>query len=522
MEQLRSPQHASQWLRARVRGTLHCDSRKLRAGDGFIAWPGAATDGRRFVQSALDAGAAACMVEAEGVQAYGFTDARIASYPALKAATGLVAAEFFEQPSQALDVVAVTGTNGKTTCAWWLAQALNTLRWRASQAVGHESASPVDSKLLQKNELLTPYFCGLVGTLGIGIPGRMVFNGLTTPDPVLLQAEFAMMKSAGATACAIEASSIGLAEHRLAGTQIRTAVFTNLTQDHLDYHGSMTAYWLAKRALFDWPGLQAAVVNLDDPKGAELAQHCAARGVQVWTVSQLRSDARLYARAVQYTDQGMVFTVHEGSQQARVDCTLVGEYNVSNVLSVIAALRSLGIDLAVACQAVSQCSAVPGRMQSLSQANAPLVVVDYAHTPDALEKVLAALRPITQSRGGQLHCVFGCGGDRDGAKRPLMAAAAERGATHIVVTSDNPRSEVPGAIIAQIVAGLSAPARAQVEPDRAQAIYHTIAQASVQDVVLIAGKGHEDYQDIAGTKHPFSDVVHAQAALARRTGRPQA
>jgi UDP-N-acetylmuramoyl-L-alanyl-D-glutamate--2,6-diaminopimelate ligase len=519
MELLRTPQHAKEWLRARVRGTLHTDSRKLRAGDGFIAWPGAATDGRRYVQSALDAGAAACMVEAEGVQAFGFTDARIASYPALKAATGLVAAEYFDHPSRALDVLAVTGTNGKTSTAWWLAQALNTLGYGKAEP---ESAGQFKNKSLQKNELLTPILCGLVGTLGIGAPGQMVFNGLTTPDPVLLQAEFARMQSQGATACAIEASSIGLAEHRLAGTAIRTAVFTNLTQDHLDYHGSMQAYGLAKRALFEWPGLQAAVLNIDDSEGEALAQHCAARGVQVWTVSQLRSDATVCARAVQYTDQGMAFTVREGSQEASVDCTLVGEYNVSNLLGVIAALRSLGIDLHAACLAVSQCSAVPGRMQSLTQTNAPLVVVDYAHTPDALEKVLAALRPITQSRGGQLHCIFGCGGDRDAAKRPLMAAAAERGAAHIVVTSDNPRSEVPGAIIAQIVAGLAAPARAQVEPDRALAIAHTIAQASAQDVVLIAGKGHEDYQDIAGTKHPFSDVVQAQKALLQRAGRKAA
>jgi UDP-N-acetylmuramyl-tripeptide synthetase len=519
MELLRSPAHAKEWLRARVRGTLHTDSRKLRAGDGFIAWPGAATDGRRYVQSALDAGVAACMVEADGVDAFGFTDARIASYSALKAATGLVAAEFFDHPSRTLDVLAVTGTNGKTSTAWWLAQALNVLRYGKPEL---EDQSASHAKALLKNELLASTVCGLVGTLGIGTPGQMVFNGLTTPDPVLLQAEFARMQSQGATACAIEASSIGLAEHRLAGTAIRTAIFTNLTQDHLDYHGSMQAYGLAKRALFDWPGLQAAVLNIDDSEGEALAQHCAACGVQVWTVSQLRSNATVCARAVQYTDQGMAFTVCEGNQEASVDCTLVGEYNVSNLLGVIAALRSLGMDLHAACQAVSQCSAVPGRMQSLTQTNAPLVVVDYAHTPDALEKVLTALRPITQSRGGQLHCVFGCGGDRDAAKRPLMAAAAERGAAHIVVTSDNPRSEVPEAIIAQIVTGLSAPARAHIEPDRGLAIAHTVAQASAQDVVLVAGKGHEDYQDIAGTKHPFSDVVHAQKALLKRAGRKTA
>jgi UDP-N-acetylmuramoyl-L-alanyl-D-glutamate--2,6-diaminopimelate ligase len=351
MEQLRSPVHAKEWLRARVRGTLHTDSRKVRAGDGFIAWPGAATDGRRFVADALDAGAAACMVEAEGVDAFGFTDARLACYPALKAATGLVAAEYFDHPSRALDVLAVTGTNGKTSTAWWLAQALNILRYGKPE---FDVQTTSNTKMLSKNELHTTPICGLIGTLGIGTPEKMVFNGLTTPDPVLLQAAFAQMQSAGATACAIEASSIGLAEHRLAGTAIRTAVFTNLTQDHLDYHGSMQAYGLAKRALFDWPGLQAAVINIDDSEGEALAQHCASRGVQVWTVSQLRSDATVCARAVQYTDQGMAFTVREGSQEASVDCTLVGEYNVSNLLGVIAALRSLGIELHAACQAVSK------------------------------------------------------------------------------------------------------------------------------------------------------------------------
>lgn len=509
MEHLRSPAHASQWLKARVRGALHTDSRKLRAGDGFIAWPGAATDGRRFVPGALDAGATACLVEADGLQAFGLgDDARIASYDGLKAATGWVASEYYQHPSRALDVLAVTGTNGKTSTAWWLAQALNWLRYRRATA----------PHSLQKEELLTPYFCGLVGTLGIGTPGQMVFNGLTTPDPVLLQAEFARMLALGASACAIEASSIGLAEHRLAGTTIRTAIFTNLTQDHLDYHGTMQAYWQAKSSLFDWPGLQAAVVNLDDPQGALLEQQCAARGVQVWTVSQLRSDARLWAQAVQYTDTGMRFAVREAGQSEVVDCTPVGDYNVSNLLGVIAALRSLDIGLAQACQAVSQCSAVPGRMESLVQANAPLVVVDYAHTPDALDKLLAALRPLTQSRGGQLWCVFGCGGDRDASKRALMAAAAERQANRVVVTSDNPRSEAPEAIIAQIVAGLAAPARAQVIVSRADAIAQVIAQASAQDVVVLAGKGHEDYQDVAGTKHPFSDLTHARNALHHRTG----
>ncbi len=493
MHTLHTPEQASQWLHAQVRGTLHTDSRKVRAGDGFIAWPGASTDGRHYVQAALDAGASACLVEAQGIDAFGFSDSRIASYPALKSATGLIAAAYYAQPSQKLDIVAVTGTNGKTSTAWWVAQALNIIHYRAQNP--------------------TTLACGLIGTLGTGTPGHMVFNGLTTPDPVLLQAEFARMVQEGMRACAIEASSIGLAEQRLAGTAIRTAVFTNFTQDHLDYHTNMDAYWQAKLALFEWTDLQAAVVNLDDDKGIDLAAHCAARGVQVWTVSQLRTDALVWAKGVQYQDTGMQFTVCESGVQAVVNCAVVGEYNVSNLLGVIAALRSLGIDLAQACQAVSQCTAVPGRMECLAQAGAPLVAIDYAHTPDALDKVLAALRPMARTRSGQLWCVFGCGGDRDASKRPLMGAAAERGADKLVVTSDNPRMESAQSIIEQIVAGLSSASSAHLQPDRAAAIAYAVEHAKEHDVIVIAGKGHEDYQDIAGIKHPFSDLVHAQAAL---------
>lgn len=504
---LTTPAQASEWLRAHVHGTLHTDSRQVRPGDGFIAWPGAGTDGRQFVQSALDAGATACLVEAQEVERFGFNDVRIATYSALKAATGEIAAHYYEQPSHSLDVLAVTGTNGKTSIAWWLAQALNTLQYR------------IDESSLSKSELLVHYSCGLVGTLGMGTPGRMVINGLTTPDPVLLQAQFAQMRKDGARACAIEASSIGVAEHRLAGTAIRIALFTNLTQDHLDYHGNMQAYWEAKRALFDWPDLQSGVINLDDARGPELLNYCAVRGVQAWTFSLLRTDATLWAQEVHYTEYGMQFAVCEGKQQVLIDCPMVGEYNVSNLLGVVAALRSLGISLDEACKAVEHCTPVPGRMECITQPKAPLVVVDYAHTPDAVDKVLTALRPMAQARGGALWCVLGCGGDRDTSKRPHMAATAERTASKLVITSDNPRSESPETIIAQMVAGLTYPDRAQIQADRAQAIADVLQQADSQDVVLIAGKGHEDYQDIAGTKHPFSDAAHAHAALQRRAVR---
>jgi UDP-N-acetylmuramyl-tripeptide synthetase len=516
MHVLTTPEQASQWLRTHVTGTLHTDSRKVGKGDGFIAWPGAAVDGRQYVQAALAAGAAACIVEGQAAQSFGFTDERIARYDQLKPATGMIAAHYYQQPSQQLDVIAITGTNGKTSTAWWVAQALNTLRYGLGTSADQVAAQ---SKSLSKSELLEQYSSGLVGTLGVGIPGKMVFNGNSTPDPVLLQAAFAHMVAAGAKACAIEATSIGLAEQRLAGVAIKVAVFTNFTQDHLDYHGSMQDYWLAKLALFDWPGLRSAVVNVDDAKGVDVAAHCAARGVQVWTVSQLRTDTRLWVQNITYTDTGMQFVVREGADSAQVQCTVVGDYNISNLLCAIGCLRSLEVPLAAACEAVSQCTAVPGRMECIALPNAPLVAVDYAHTPDALEKVLQAMRPMARARSGQLWCVFGCGGDRDTSKRPVMASIAERNADKVVVTSDNPRSEAPDAIIAQIVAGLSASSRAQVQTDRASAISQAVLQAGVHDVVVIAGKGHEDYQDIAGVKLPFSDKAQAQAALAQRAGK---
>jgi UDP-N-acetylmuramyl-tripeptide synthetase len=503
MQMLTTPEQASQWLRSHVTGALHTSSRKIGAGDGFIAWPGAAVDGRAYVQAALDAGAAACLVEAEGAQAFDFSDPRIASYSMLKAATGLIAADYYQHPSRQLDVIAITGTNGKTSTAWWLAQALNTLRYQRE----------ISTQLLSKTQLSKQYSCGLIGTLGVGIPQKMTFTGNTTPDPVLLQAACADMLAAGAQACAIEATSIGLAEQRMAGVAVRTAVFTNFTQDHLDYHGNMHAYWQAKLALFDWPGLQAAVVNLDDPQGPLLVDHCAARGVPVWTVSQLRTDARIWAQEMQYTDAGMQFTVCEGQHRAKVQCAVVGSYNVDNMLSVMGSLRSLDIALDQAAHAVSQCTAVPGRMECVITPGAPLVAVDYAHTPDALDKALTALRPMARARGGQLWCVFGCGGDRDATKRPLMAQIAQGNADKLVVTSDNPRHEAAQSIIDQIVKGFSAPARVQIQIDRAAAIVYAITTARPGDVVLIAGKGAEEYQDIAGTKHPFNDLEHARAAL---------
>ncbi len=493
MHQLHTPGAAVAWLRAHVSGTLQCDSRKVGEGDGFIAWPGAATDGRQYVGQALQQGAGACLVEEAGADGYSFTDARIAGYAQLKPATGLIAAEWFGEPTQHLDVLAVTGTNGKTSTAWWLAQAL------------HGVARP----------------CGIVGTLGIGVPphagseGAITYNGLTTPDPVLLQQEFRRFVDSGFVACAIEASSVGIVERRLDGTRIRVAVFTNFTQDHLDYHGSMQSYWEAKAELFRWPGLKAAVLNVDDPKGGELAASLDGTATDVWTVSCV-APARLQAREIGYGTRGLRFVVAEGDERHELDTQLIGQYNVSNLLGVIGAMRAIGVPLDQACAACTGLTPVPGRMDCITQPGQPLVAVDYAHTPDALDKALQALRPLAQQRGGRLWCVFGCGGDRDTSKRPLMATVAEKRADAVVVTSDNPRSEEPGAIISQVLQGLSHRDAVRVQADRALAIRETIMQAAPQDVVLVAGKGHEEFQEIAGVKLPFSDKAHARNALDAR------
>lgn len=481
---------AAAWLRQRGARALASDSRRVRPGDAFIAWPGQAHDARRFVAPALAAGATACVVEADGAAAYAFDGERVAALRGLKVAAGDVASEFLGTPSERLDVLAVTGTNGKTSTAWWLAQALSLLGRR----------------------------CGVVGTLGVGEPNDLRATGLTTPDPVELQTAFRAFADQGFAACAIEASSIGLEQQRLAGTAIKVALFTNFTRDHLDHHRTMEAYWHAKAALFDWPGLQAAVVNVDDEQGAALAERLAGRPLDLWTTSA-HAAARLAARAVGYRNGGLCFEVsEEGAASAPVQTTLIGEFNVANLLGVIGGLRAVGVTLADAAAACARLSAVPGRMQRIeSLATAPEVVVDYAHTPDALEKALAALRPFAQQRGGKLWCVFGCGGDRDATKRPLMGAIAESLADHVVVTSDNPRHEAPAFIISQILAGVVGHDDVDVMEDRARAIRYAVEAAEAADVVLIAGKGHEDYQEIEGLRHPFSDVAVAREWLSART-----
>ena len=523
MARLSSREAAHDWLVSRQARSLVADSRRVGAGDAFIAWPGQASDGRRFVGAALAAGASGCLVEADGVAAFGLeAEPRVGALRGLKAAAGDIASRFLGVPSGKLDVVAVTGTNGKTSTAWWVAQALTTLGRR----------------------------CGVVGTLGIGEPPRAASSGdeppraaragsepktaavdvlaalrstgLTTPDPVTLQSALHDFAERGFRACAVEASSIGIAEHRLAGTRVAVAVFTNFTQDHLDYHGDMQAYWQAKAQLFAWPGLRSAVVNLDDAQGLELADTLAAAATDCWTTSIHGAPARIRAEALRHDRDGLAFDVVEQAERVAVRTPLIGDYNAANLLGVIGVLRALGVPLADAAAACAALTPVPGRMQRVIAAEAaraatlPEVVVDYAHTPDALEKALAALAPLAKARGGVLWCMFGCGGNRDAAKRPLMGAIACRLAGRVVLTSDNPRLESPDLILAQILAGAIGHDEVDVIENRAEAIRHAVASAAAADVVLLAGKGHEDYQDIAGARFPFSDVAHAAKALAAR------
>ena len=491
------------WLQAQGARRLVVDSRQVEPGDAFVAWPGAATDGRQYVGAAIKAGAVACVVESDGAQAFDWGDAPVMAMPALKHLAGSLASSFYGKPSQDLCVVAITGTNGKTSSAWWCTQ------WLAEM---HESVS-------------------MIGTLGAGSPARgLVPTGFTTPDPFNLQSLLRQFVDQGQRVCVMEASSIGIVEGRLNDTHIDVAVFTNLSQDHLDYHKDMASYWAAKRALFDWPTLQAAVVNIDDAHGMELAHRLLKERpqLQLWTLSinpQMVSPSQRHLKVVQrqWTPTGIFVSIQEdgpeGVSLASAAFNVVGEYNLSNLLGVLAVLRWRGHTLQAATQVCRSLSAVPGRMQPAwteAPSSVPLVLVDYAHTPDAVTQALHALEPLAQHRGGQLWCVLGCGGDRDKTKRPLMAAAAELGANHVVLTSDNPRSEDPVAILHDMQVGLQKPEQVHVELDRQQAIAWVIEHAQAQDVVLLAGKGHEEVQEIAGVKRPFSDAQHARQAMQRK------
>jgi UDP-N-acetylmuramoyl-L-alanyl-D-glutamate--2,6-diaminopimelate ligase len=488
---------ALDWLRTRIApgANLHADTRTVAAGDAFLAYAVDGADNRPFIENAIERGAAVVLYQPEGFA--GNVDPSLAlAVPSLNELAGPIASGWYGAPSEAMLMVGVTGTNGKTSCSQWISAALT--------AVGQR--------------------CAIIGTLGSGMPGQLVHTGFTTPDAPQLQRSLAQLRAAGAQAVAMEVSSHALHQGRVNGTAFDIAVFTNLTQDHLDYHGTFAAYESAKARLFDWPDLRCAVINRDDEAGRRLID--ATRG-RVRTIAYgidaradaPRSDARLVASNVHATPVGTAFHLESDWGEADVEVGTLGAFNVSNLLGVLGALLAAGVPFPAALAELAKLEPVNGRMQRLGgrlQNDEPLVVIDYAHTPDALEKTLDALRPIATTRGGQLVCMFGCGGDRDATKRPLMGAIAERLADTVVVTSDNPRSEDPQSIIEQIVAGMSDAAKARRIEDRASAILQAVRGAAREDVVVLAGKGHEATQEIMGKKRAFSDQDHARLALAAR------
>ncbi|MBV8666013.1 MAG: UDP-N-acetylmuramoyl-L-alanyl-D-glutamate--2,6-diaminopimelate ligase [Burkholderiaceae bacterium] len=488
------------WLQSHAAGVqLSSDSRDIAAGDVFVAYPVTGADGRKHIAHAIAQGAGAVLFEPQDFEWDAAWQVPHLPVTSLADAAGTIASAFYTQPDEAMFTVAVTGTNGKTSCSQWVGNALSRL--------GEPTA--------------------VIGTLGFGLyrqgnPEEFQATGYTTPDAVLLQRRLAQMRDAGAQALAIEASSIGLHQGRLNGLHFNVGLFTNFTRDHLDYHGDEAAYEAAKTVLFDWPGLQHAVVNLDDDMGLRLVERLKHRSPAIaitgYTLRDMQVDgiAVLKASEVRTSQAGTIFHLETPFGASQVKTQLVGLFNVSNVLGIIGVLLAKGVAWRDAIEAAEELTAVPGRMQQLGGIEAPLVVVDYAHTPDALEKTLTSLRQVAQQRNGELWCVFGCGGDRDPGKRPQMGAAA-LAADHVVVTSDNPRSEEPAAIIAHVVAGMgAAQEQPQVFEDRAAAILWTVKHAAKPDVILLAGKGHETYQEIKGRKLPFLDADHAALALAAR------
>jgi UDP-N-acetylmuramoyl-L-alanyl-D-glutamate--2,6-diaminopimelate ligase len=487
------------WLRKCITGHLTADTRKLKPGDAFLAYPlNGAGDGRLHILAAIESGAGGVLYDPEQFTWQANWIVPHLPVPSLRMLAGEIANAYYLQPDAEMLTFAVTGTNGKTSCALWLAHCCS-----------HQMPTAV------------------IGTLGAALlikgEGKFQSTGYTTPDAALLQRTLAHMRVAGAKALAIEASSIGLAQGRLQGMHVDIALFTNLSRDHLDFHGDMQAYEAAKNMLFDWPGLRHAVVNLDDPMGLRLFHYLQDRvPVLGYTLAPLVEGSEFEARfgalvlrasALRNRAAGTEFHLDCAFGKSQIKTRMLGQFNVSNILGVLGVLLAAGHEFGAAVKLVEALHAAPGRMQQLGGQDAPLVLVDYAHTPDALEKTLQTLRVIAQERGGQLWCVFGCGGERDIGKRPLMGKVAQL-ADQIVVTSDNPRGEEPQQILAQIAQGISHPA--QIIEDRAAAILAAVKHAAKTDVVLIAGKGHEPYQEINGKKLPFSDLEQAALALATR------
>ncbi|MDR2244518.1 MAG: UDP-N-acetylmuramoyl-L-alanyl-D-glutamate--2,6-diaminopimelate ligase [Burkholderiales bacterium] len=473
------------------------DSRQVMPGMLFAALPGTQHDGRRFIAEAIARGAAGILQEVgDGKTTDDKAEAITVphwSINGLAPCLGIIADAVYGQPSRHFPLIGVTGTNGKTSCALWIAQALHAHGTRT----------------------------GVIGTLGHGWMEEKTWSPSlnTTPDAASLQSVLAQLRQQGAGAVAMEVSSIGLEQGRVNGCRFDTALFTNLTRDHLDYHGTFEAYAAAKTRLFAWPQLRHAVINLDDPMSDAMVTAAGFRKAKIWRYSSSgHTDAEIAV-----TDVGdglcgntceMRFTVRTPQGNGEVRTALLGEFNRANVLGVLGVLLAQEMPLPEALQCLSTLTPPPGRLQRLGRDGQPMVVIDYAHTPDALDNVLRTLRA-TQTEGRQLFCVLGCGGDRDSGKRPLMGAVAAKQADRVWITNDNPRNESPETILAAIEEGLRSVNGASwsVEADRAEAIAQAIAAAHDGDLVLIAGKGHEPYQEIAGVRHPFLDADVAARAL---------
>ena len=463
------------------------DSRQVRPGGAFLACRGERRHGLDFAADVARRGAAAIVWEPDGVHRPPRfeSDIVLAEVPRLAERASLIAHRFFDAPSRRVDVIGVTGTNGKTTCAWLLAQALSAC------------------------ELPAAY----MGTLGTAFGGAIAAGEMTTPDAVTVQRELAGFAARGARKTAMEVSSHGLAQGRVADVHFDAAVFTNLTRDHLDFHGDMQRYGAAKASLFERQDVRLRVFNVDDAFGAQLA----ARPVFADRIACTRSadvvpaGRFVQAQAIRFDSAGTRFRLASSFGDAEVATRLLGEFNVDNVLAVLAVLLGSGIELRRAVDALQALTPPSGRLEEFTAAGAPLVVVDYAHTPDALDKALQVLR---RHCAGRLVVVFGCGGDRDRGKRPQMGAVAARHADAVVVTDDNPRTESGDAIVEQILAGCAGSATpVAVQRDRRAAIAGAIRGAGVGDVVLVAGKGHESVQVVGSEQRPFSDQAEVRAAL---------
>jgi UDP-N-acetylmuramoyl-L-alanyl-D-glutamate--2,6-diaminopimelate ligase len=507
MTTLIKPEQAIDQLRRLALPTARIvsDTRQIKAGDIFLAYRvghgSAMQDSRTYIADALVAGVTAVIYDPRNLEEIpALNDPRCFALENLSIHAGPICSEWYGNPSSQMMVFGVTGTNGKTSITQWLSHALDHPKSRAA----------------------------VIGTLGIGFPGHLEATGYTTPNAARLQTELKVLLDSNVMHIAMEVSSHALEQGRVHGVQFTTAVFSNLSQDHLDYHGSMAEYAAVKFRLFQFLGLQNAVINLEDPLGRELAMQLLAKtGIQVWGYAVDRKafagfenfSKRLHAifsSGMQFKDYGYQ-GIFEWQDHGRteVNVPVVGGFNLSNCLAVWACLLASGMDVLEAGKRMALLKPVSGRMEMVlgnSRSTGPLVIVDYAHTPDALEKVLSTLRPIASQRTGKLWCIFGCGGDRDASKRPLMGQIAAELADHIILTSDNPRSESPEKISADIQAGMGNGKSVQVILDRAAAILSGVRHAESNDVVLIAGKGHETSQEINGKKVDFSDQEHVLLA----------